>query len=368
MSDDKRYQVALSLIPGIGPVLARQLINHFETPQNIFKATKGRLTKVNGLGQKLADLISGEEQWLKKADRILEHSEKLNINTHYYKEDSYPSRLKSILDAPIVLYTKGNPKLNTARMLGIVGTRKATKYGLAQTERIVENAKSSESVIISGLAYGIDVKSHEAALKYNLATFGVLACGLDTVYPTAHRHIAEKMLDRGGLISEYPVGTKADARLFPARNRIIAGLSDALIVVEAAAKGGALISANIAYSYDKPVFAVPGELGKSYSEGCNLLIRNFKASIYTSFKDIEESLNWDLESATDSKPKARSFDHLPPPQKKVLDILMRNGQQMHIDELSWQSETQLNQLASILLQLEFEGLVKPLPGKEYRLV
>lgn len=368
MSEDKRYQVALSLIPGIGPVLAKQLINHFETPQNIFKATKGKLTKVNGLGKKLAELISGEAQLLEKADSILERSEKLGIQTHYYKEASYPARLKSILDAPIVLYSKGHVNLNTERTLGIVGTRKATNYGLRQTEDIVADSKSSNSVIISGLAYGIDVKSHEVALKHNIPTYGVLACGLDTIYPSAHKSISQKMLENGGLISEYPIGTKADARLFPARNRIIAGLSDSLIVVEAAAKGGALISANIAYSYDRPVFAVPGEIGKSYSEGCNLLIRNFKASIYTGFRDIEEALNWDLESKSSKKIVEKSYDHLPTEQKKVVDILLKNGQQLHIDELSWQSETPLNQLASILLQLEFEGLIRPLPGKEYRLV
>ncbi len=368
MTEDKRYQVALSLIQGIGPVLAKQLINYFESPQQIFKATKGKLTKVSGLGQKLAALISDETRLLQRADEILEKSEKQGIETHFYKENSYPERLKMILDAPIVLYTKGNINLNSERILGIVGTRRATQYGLKQTDSIVSDSQNSETVIISGLAYGIDVKSHATALKRSIPTYGVLACGLDTVYPTRHRVIAEKMLKKGGLISEYPIGTKADARLFPARNRIIAGLSDALIVVEAAAKGGALISANLAHSYDKPVFAVPGELGKSYSEGCNLLIRNYKASIYTGFRDIEEALNWDLDSPTNHKTHQRNFDHLPDTSKKVLNVLLNNGQQMHLDELSWQSEIPLNQLASILLQLEFDGIVKPLPGKEYRIL
>ncbi|HEY9116915.1 MAG TPA: DNA-processing protein DprA [Roseivirga sp.] len=367
MNEEKRYQVALSLIPGIGPVLAKHLINHFEHPQQIFKVGRGKLTKVNGLGNKLSELISGESVLLEKADQILEKSDQLGIQTHFYKEPSYPLRLKSILDAPIVLYTKGNVDLNIDRTLGIVGTRKATKYGLNLTETIVEDAKASQAAIISGLAYGIDVKSHETALRQNIPTYGVLACGLDTMYPTAHRSIAEKMLEQGGLLSEYPVGTKADARLFPARNRIIAGLSDALVVVEAAVKGGALISANIAYSYDKPVFAVPGEIGKRFSEGCNFLIRNYKASIYTSFIDIEEALNWDLAQSS-KKVIERNFDHLTAEELKIVNILMQNGQQMHIDQLSWQSGTPLNQLASILLQLEFGGLIKPLPGKEYRLV
>ena len=368
MKGEKLYQVALSLIPKIGPVLSKQLINYFESPENILKTPKHKLTKIPGVGEKLSSLIPQQKDLLFEAERVLNESHKKDITVHYYKEASYPSRLLPIADAPIVLYSKGKADLNPVKSLGIVGTRKATVYGLEATEDIVAEARPHDLTLVSGLAYGIDVKSHKSALKEGLPTLGVLACGLDEMYPRSHRSVAEKMLQDGGLVSEYPVGTKTDARLFPARNRIIAALSDALIVVEAAVKGGALISANIAHSYDRPVFAVPGELGKSYSEGCNLLIRNMKAAIYTGFKDVVEELDWDSETKTQDRNDNLKYQSLEGIERKVVDVLMKNGQQLHLDQLCWQSQVPLGQLAGVLLQLEIAGFVKPLPGKVYRLV
>lgn len=367
MTEEVRYYVALSLISGIGPVLSKQLINHFKTPQEVFKASKGRVSKINGFGAKLSSLLAKESSLLKQADAVIDKSIKKGIAIHYFKQESYPKRLLQVSDAPIVLYSVGNANLNPSKTLGIVGTRKATKYGLGTTEDIVHESKSNSVSIISGLAYGIDVKAHQIALEAELSTIGVLACGLDSVYPAGNREVARKMLEKGGLVSEYPVGTKADPRFFPARNRIIAGLSDALIVVEAAKKGGALITGNIAHSYEKPVFAVPGQLDKSNSEGCNQLIRNFKAAIYTGFRDIVEALNWDIESSQKKQAIITKLEKLTGREKTVVDTLLKNGQQMKLDDLSWQSQIPLNQLASILLQLEFEDIVKPLPGKEYRL-
>lgn len=365
--EEKRYQIALSLITGIGPVLSKQLINHFESPQQVFKASKGRVAKIEGFGTKLSSLLSNEDAFLKQADAIIDQSEKAGVSIHYYKESTYPKRLTQIPDAPIVIYTKGNLDLNPLKTIGVVGTRKATKYGLKTTGDIVKASKSNEVTVVSGLAYGIDVKAHASALEENLPTIAVLACGLDYVYPAGHRDIAKKMLANGGLISEYPTGTKADPRYFPARNRIIAGMSDALIVVEAAKKGGALITGNIAHSYEKPVFAVPGQLDKSNSEGCNQLIRNFKAAIYTGFRDVVEGLNWDIDAPEKVLALTAKLEKLTGREKTVVDTLLKNGQQMKLDDLSWQSQIPLNQLASILLQLEFEGLIKPLPGKEFRL-
>ena len=367
MTPDKRYQVALSLVSGIGPVLSKQLLNHFETPQRVFSASKGRVAKIEGFGDKLSKLLANEDAYLKRADEIIKKSEEEGIAIHYYKEVTYPKRLLTIADAPIVIYSKGKADLNPDKVIGVVGTRKSTKYGLDTTEDIVRASKSNQATVVSGLAYGIDVKAHEVALAENLPTIGVLACGLDQIYPAGNRPVAKKMLELGGLVSEYPVGTKADPRFFPARNRIIAGLSDALIVVEAAKKGGALITGNIAHGYEKPVFAVPGQLDKSNSEGCNQLIRNLKASIYTSFRDVVEALNWDLTAPEKVHALAASLEKLTGREKKVVDTLLKNGQQMKLDDLSWQSQIPLNQLASILLQLEFDGLIKPLPGKEYRL-
>lgn len=367
MTEDKLYQVALSLIPKIGPVLSKQLINYFESPKKVLSTPKAKLTKIPGVGEKLAALIPHQKDLLFEAERVVNESFKADINIHYYKEASYPKRLLAAPDSPVVLYSKGNTELNPLKTVGIVGSRKATNYGMYTTDRIVQDARTQQASIISGLAYGIDVRSHQAALDQGLPTIGVLARGLEDVYPKAHRKVAEKMLENGGLISEYPIGIGPDPRLFPARNRIIAAMSDSLIVVEAAKKGGALISANIAHSYDRPVFAVPGELGKPYSEGCNWLIKSLRASIYTGFNDVVQELGWDNEEDTQERNNNQRYQALEGQEKKVVDTLMKNGQQLHIDQLSWQSEIPLNQLAGVLLQLEFAGLVKPLPGKEYQL-
>ena len=365
MTDEKLYHIALSLIPNIGPVLSKQLLNHFGTPQEVFKAKSSKLARVSGVGDRLSKIIPDEKSLLGKAEKIFSLSEKENIDIHYYKEESYPSRLVPISDAPLVLYSKGNLNMNTNRQVGIVGTRKATRYGLDVTENIVHEARSSNITVISGLAYGIDVKAHKASLEHQIPTIGVLACGLDYIYPTRHGTIADKMLGNGGLVSEYPVGTKVDPRFFPARNRIIAGLSDAVIVVEAAKKGGALITGNIAFGYDRLVFAVPGDLKSSLSEGCNNLIKQLKAGIYTSFNDVSEALNWDVEKP--ERVQEKSETSLSPEEEAVVKTLLTNGRQMHLDQLSWQSQIPLSQLAGVLLQLEFSGRVKPLPGKEYRL-
>lgn len=367
MTEDKLYQVALSLIPKIGPVLSKQLINYFESPKKVLSTPKAKLTKIPGVGDKLAALIPRQKDLLAEAERVINESFKADIAVHYYKEASYPRRLLAVPDSPVVLYSKGKVELNPLKTVGIVGSRKATNYGMNATDRIVKEAKAQQASIISGLAFGIDERSHQAALNQGLPTVAVLARGLEDVYPKAHRKVAKQMMDNGGLISEYPIGTGPDPRLFPARNRIIAAMSDALIVVEAAKKGGALISANIAHGYDRPVFAVPGELGKPYSEGCNWLIKSLRANIYTGFNDVIQELGWDNEAETKERNNNQRYQALEGAEKKVVDTLMKNGQQMHIDQLSWQSEIPLNQLAGVLLQLEFAGLVKPLPGKEFQL-
>lgn len=368
MSQDKLYQVALSLVPKIGPVLSRQLINYFESPETILSTPKGKLAKIPRVGEKLSALIPKQKDLLFKAEKVMRESSKRNIDIHYYKESSYPKRLLSINDAPIVLYSKGQLNLNPVKTLGIVGTRKATRYGLNTTDKIVAEAQKQQPTIISGLAYGIDIRSHRAALDQHLPTIGVLACGLDRMYPQVHFNTAEQMLEKGGLLSEYATGTQPDPRLFPARNRIIAALSDALVVVEAARKGGALISANIAHSYDRPVFAIPGNLYHSHSEGCNQLIRSMKAGIYTSFQDVVNELGWQNEADTRSRNSNQNYLGLKGEEKKVVDTLLKNGRQLHIDQLSWQAQIPLSQLAGVLLRLEFSGFVKSLPGKEYALI
>ncbi|MCR9251952.1 MAG: DNA-processing protein DprA, partial [bacterium] len=303
---------------------------------------------------------------LKKGEKVLKDCENAGVNTVFYTNKLYPVRLKQLADAPPLLYTKGNCDLNPDKSVGIVGTRKATNYGKQVTEDIVSDLNKHNPSIISGLAYGIDIAAHKASLEQVLPTIGVLAGGLDKIYPAIHKSTAEKMLEMGGIISENPPGTKPDAHLFPARNRIIAGLSDALVVVEAAAKGGALITAEIAYSYERPLFAVPGNIGNKYSEGCNKLIRNNKANIYSEIAALEYLMGWDAENPAVQKP-SMDISEFDQSEQPLLQLLQNSEDGMLIDELAWKSQTSINQTASLLLGLEFKGVVKLLPGKRYSL-
>lgn len=367
MTEEQRALLTLSLIPNIGPVAIRQLISHFGSAQQILKSPKSKLSKVQGIGEKLSSAINGVVLQ-NETERILEQNQKHQIETIFYNSEEYPQKLNRVSDAPIVLYKRGGIDLNPQKTIGIVGTRRATRYGKKITSEIVQESLCSHPCVISGLAFGIDVKAHESALENNLSTIAVMACGVDTIYPASHKNIGMKIIENGAVISEYPVGTKADPRFFPARNRILAALCDALIVVQAAKTGGALITANMAHDYNRPVFAVPGELHSTYSEGCNLLIKRMKASIYTGFEDVVRELNWDLAKESRQQELFTEMASLKGMEKKVIQVLMNNDQQMHIDQLAWQTNFSLSELAGLLLQLEFKGLIKPMPGKEYRVV
>lgn len=360
--NEQLYQVALELLPGIGDVTAKNLIAYCGSATEIFKAPKQKLAKVPGIGPKTIALLESAKP-LQEAEKIIDQCAKLGIQIHHFTDSTYPTKLKQAVDAPNILYSKGNIN-NRKRILAIVGTRNATEYGRSVTERIVAECKDMDVVIVSGLAYGIDITAHRAALKDKVPTIGVLAGGLDKIYPGGHKKYADEMVQMGGLISENPPGIKAEAHFFPARNRIIAGMSDAVIVVEAAKKGGALITANIADSYNKTVFAVPGTLEHTYSEGCNYLIRNQKALIYTGIKDLKYHLNWDAVAA--GQPQKPDFSELPEGDQRIMEILQNHPEGIPVDELAWRTQISLNQLASNLLGLEFQGLVKSLPGKRYK--
>ncbi|MBR07824.1 MAG: DNA-protecting protein DprA [Rickettsiales bacterium] len=361
--EEKLYQLALELIPGIGDVNAKNLIAYCGSASAIFTSKVSHLKKIPGIGAEKIEALTSSE-YLSKAEAILKDCGKKEINIYHYTDKDYPTKLKQVADAPNIIYAKGSINEWT-RVLGIVGTRNATEYGQAVTTKIVEDCKSLNVVIVSGLAYGIDITAHRAALKNNIPTIGVLAGGLDKIYPALHKKNAQEMLEHGGLISENPPGTKPEAHFFPARNRIIAGMSDAIIVVEAAKKGGALITANIADSYNKTVFAVPGDLDNKYSEGCNFLIRNQKALLFTGVNDLRYHLNWDDDSQASQA--APDYSSLSEEDQKIVAALSENKAGVPIDELAWKTQITVNQLASNLLTLEFSGLVKSLPGKKYKL-
>ncbi|WP_215223542.1 DNA-processing protein DprA [Echinicola shivajiensis] len=363
------YSIALSLIPQLGPNIYKTIISYCGTAENFFNLTRGKAAKIPGIGPKLLEIRKQKLQFLQKAEKVLEDCLKHQINIHTYLDPNYPSRLKSYLDSPVLLFTKGNINLNPERTIGIVGTRNASDYGKLTTRKIVESLSTFQPTVISGLAYGIDITAHRAALDFGLPTISVLGNSLESIYPASHKSTALNMMENGGLVSEYKVGTTLNANNFPARNRIIAALSDALIVVEAAKRGGALITAEIAYSYNREVFAVPGNLQNTYSEGCNNLIRSMKASIYTGPKDIQEALSWDKENKNPSyqknKPKLE-LEQFSPTEQIIIKLLLEE-KTLEIDQLSWQSQIPVSQLASLLLNLEFQGLVKSFPGKKYGL-
>jgi DNA processing protein len=365
MNQDRLALLALHFIPGIGDYTLRQLISYSGSAENVFKTPKGKLLKIPGIGAVTADSIRNGKSF-RQAEKEIKKAEQEDVELLFFTDKKYPSRLKSIADAPSLLYVKGKVDLENSKTVGIVGTRKATDYGKNCVEELIEGLKSHHALIVSGLAYGIDIQAHKQAVKHGLPTVGIMGSGIDVIYPASHKETAKKMLSNGGLITENSFGTNPDAHNFPARNRIIAGLSDALVVVEAAEKGGALITAEISNSYNKDVFAFPGNIGQSYSEGCNNLIKAHKAYLITSVKDLEYLMNWDVNSKPEKK-QAFSMDAYDSNEQTVLQLLVSNNNQLMIDELSWRSGIPVSQLASVLLTLEFKGVVLSQPGKVYKL-
>ncbi|MEK6780661.1 MAG: DNA-processing protein DprA [Bacteroidota bacterium] len=370
MSEDQERLsfLALHFTPGIGNYLMKQLVSYCGSAEQVFKTPKGKLMKIPGIGSASAEAIkTGNVFHL--AEKEIKKAENYDAEILFYTDKKYPSRLKSIEDAPTLLYLKGNVNLNQAKTIGIVGTRQATSYGKEMVEKLVEDLMPYVPLIISGLAYGIDIHAHKQSLRHNLPTLGIMGSGMDLIYPASHKETAQKMLIHGGLLTENPFGTKPDAHNFPARNRIIAGMCDALIVVEAAERGGALITAEIANSYNKDVFAIPGSIGQTYSDGCNKLIKTNKANLLTSIKDIEYIMNWSTTISSLKKEPNSPLDisQFEPDEQKVIQLLREKNAPMMIDELSWKSEITPSLLASLLLNLEFKNMVIPLPGKQFKL-
>jgi DNA processing protein len=365
---EKLYQIALTNVDGVGSVFFRQLISYCGSAENVFKARTDKLLKIPGVGKTVIEGLK-KKNLLLDAEKIVKEAEKQEVQLFFSTEKDYPSRLKSLYDAPSILYYKGNADLSHFRSIGIVGTREATDYGKKITEEIVGQSKPYNPLIVSGLAYGIDITAHKAAIENNLPTIAVLASGLDIIYPSQHKKYIEAIIENGAIISENPLGMQPMRNLFIARNRIIAGLSDASIIVESAAKGGSLVTAEYANNYHREVFAVPGTLANKYSEGCNKLIKQNKANIYTRIEDLVEALNWDAE-ASENLPNSKNIDLdlslFTNEESQVISHLRQHGE-MQIDELSWQTQIPINRTASLLLNLEFQGIIKAMPGKKFSL-
>jgi DNA processing protein len=365
-----KYKIALSLIPKVGHVTAKKLVAYVGDFEGIFKESEKNLLKIPDIGQTLANNIV-HANVLPLAEKEIEFIEKNNIRVVFYLDEEYPERLKHCIDAPILLYTKGKLSLNQRKVLSIVGTRKATDEGISFCTSLVSALADHghNPIIVSGLAYGIDAAAHKAALDNNLATVAVLGHGMDIIYPASHKSLAKKIIDHGMLITDFPSKSKRDKNNFVKRNRIIAGLSDATIVVESGEKGGALITADIANSYNRDVFAVPGRVTDTYSKGCNQLIKTNKAALLEKVEDIEYLLGWEPENKLNQKDIQRNlFVELNDEEKIIVDILKSNTKELPIDTICLKAQMPTSKVSPILLELEFKGILKTLPGKTYKLI
>lgn len=361
-----KYQIALTLLPSIGPKLGKELVAYCGGVEAVFKEKPTHLLKIPGIGKELARSIS-RQQVLNRAEEELRFIEKNNIKPLFYLDGEYPQRLKHCPDAPLMLYYRGTANLNASKVVSVVGTRKASEYGKLVCEQIIGDlAAFDDLLILSGLAYGIDSCAHRSAVEQNIPTIAVLGHSLDRIYPPQNSGLAEKMIENGGLLSEFVSGTKPDRENFPRRNRIVAGMSDALVVVESGKKGGALITADIANSYHRDVFAVPGRLADTHSEGCNNLIKTNRAALIESAKDIEYIMGWSPQEQQKGTQR-KLFVDLSEDEEKIVEALRQKGT-MGIDELIFITQMGATKIASSLLNLEFEGVVKCLPGKSYSLI
>lgn len=359
------YAIGLTIIPGIGQITAKKLISYCGSVQAVFKEKNTNLRRIPGIGDVLANSIS-KQNVLHQAEKELAFIERYQIQTLYFQEDKYPNRLKQCIDAPVVLFVKGNSLPEGPRILSVVGSRNATSYGKEVCRKLLESLRDDNVIIISGLAYGIDTCAHKASLDNGLVTFGVLAHGLDRIYPSANKKMAEKMIRQGGLITDFISGTNPDRENFPSRNRVIAGLADAVLVVEAAERGGALITADLANSYNREVFAIPGRWNDSYSAGCNTLIRDNRAALVQNPEDLKFMMAWQEEKKKKTIQPQQLFVSLLPDEEILVRILQENGE-CGIDLLRMASGLSNGKIANALLNLELQSLIIALPGKQYRL-
>jgi DNA processing protein len=365
MPNDLVHHIALTMVPHIGDIHARELIGYFGNAENIFKARKSDLDKLPGIGEVRARSIK-EFKGFKRAEEEIRFIEKYKIEVLILGAPGYPKRLLNCYDAPLVLYFRGNADLNAEKVVSIIGTRNNTDYGKESAKKIIEDLVPYKVLIVSGLAYGVDSIAHKLALKQDLPTVGVLAHGLDRIYPDENKTLAREMTMNGGLLTDFMTNTKPDKQNFPKRNRIVAGISDATVVIETSLKGGSMITAELANSYNKDVFAIPGKISDTKSEGCNYLIRTNKAALVSSGKDIIDFMNWS-QLPPKHQPQRELFVDLSPDEKVIVQILRQYGI-THIDELYVKSGLRSSAVAAAILNLELQNVLTSLPGKLYKLL
>jgi len=366
MSDSELLSVlALQNTPNLGDSTAKKLIRHLGSAEAIFKSKKESLLKIDGIGKvKLKGLFEAER--FRAAEAELNYIQKNNIKFHFYKDHSYPEKLKHCLDGPILLFSKGSIDLKNRKILSIVGTRKITTAGIAFCEKLIEELSLLDPVIVSGFAYGVDITAQKAAIKNGLQTIGCLAHGLNQTYPKSHARYLSQVEENGGFFTDFWSSEKFDRNNFLKRNRIIAGLSEATVVIESANKGGSLVTADIANSYDREVFAVPGRPTDPQSEGCLDLIKSQKAHVLTSAADILYILNWEPKSNL-AEVQKQLFIELESQEQLVYNFLQNQGKQQ-LDYIALNCKIPTFKAAGILLEMELKGAIRPLPGKLFEII
>ncbi len=363
--NELRYTLALQRVPNLGDASAKKLLNKVGSAEGVFKEKKSNLLKIDGIGLfKLKEL--SEKILLDQADEEIEFIEANSIEWTYFQDKKYPQRLKHCMDGPILFFQSGNIDLQNKKIISIVGTRKITTYGKVFCEKLVEELAPLNPVIISGFAYGVDITAHKAALDNKLQTVGCLAHGMNQIYPKTHKKYMTQVEENGGFITEFWSSDSFDRNNFLKRNRIIAGISQATIVIESAEKGGSLVTADIANSYNRDVFALPGRAGDSQSQGCNNLIKTQQAHLFTSAADLIYMLGWELEE----KPKPQQtqlFVELTEEEEIIFNFLKDRDKEM-LDVIALQCNIPTYKVASVLLAMELKGVIRPLPGKLFQVV
>lgn len=365
MDSETTYAVALSHLTQAGPIRLRRVLAVAGSFEGVFALTEAELLAAK-LPREAARAVL-ERSTVAEAERAVAQAHEEGVAIAHCLSATYPRRLAELPDAPIVLYRRGHALADVPRVVAVVGTRKPTAHGRAWCTGFVEALAEFDVALVSGLAYGVDAAAHEAAVRYGVPTVGVLAHGLQEVYPAAHRKLAHEMLAAGALVTEYPYGVRSRREYFPQRNRIVAGLADAVVVVESGARGGSMITADLACGYHRAVFAVPGRVGDGASEGCNLLIKSQRAHLITGVDDLAYVLGWRARPVAAGRATAPELPlDLDPVQHKVLELL-RAAESVHVDTLLSRSSIPSGKLAVALLDLEVRGAVLSLPGKRYAL-
>ena len=360
------YTLALLQVEGVGDVLAKKLIQHCGNAEAVFTSKKSQLQQIDGIGSVVIKNLQDKSVFV-KAEKELQFIAQENIFTTYFQEENYPERLKHCYDSPVLLFQAGNINLQNRRMISIVGTRQITSYGMEFTKKLIEDLAPLNPIIISGFAYGVDIYAHQTAMEFGLQTIGVLAHGLNQIYPKTHKKYMAKMEQNGGFLTEFRSTSKPDKENFIKRNRIVAGISEATVVIESAEKGGSLVTANLANDYNRDVFAVPGRVSDKYSQGCNNLIKTQRANLMTSAADLVYMLNWELQRKSQKAVQKQLFISLTNEEQKIYDYLQKTGKEM-MDIIALECDFPIYRMSSILINMELKGVIRPLPGKIFEAV